>query len=316
MEVLAAFAERNVMMPLHTVRTISSGKSASFPMTGVATAAYHTPGNEILGTAIDHSERVISIDNLLTSSAFIANIDEAMNHYDVRSIYSRELGYALSNHADKALIRTALAGSMDATDPIGNAGGGSLVVGTAGDTIVDKLLELAQKFDETDIPQGDRFAVVLPSTFYAILKAAGDASTGGAITNRDFGGSASPTRGDQGLMVGGIQVLMSNHIPTTDEDDGGSGTVDPLLGSTLVRNAPFNDAGVTNAGTDEGYSGAVFTNIVGVGFHRSAIGTVKLLDLAVESDYLVQNQGTLMVAKYAMGHNYLRADACVRLKSA
>tara|TARA_R100000654_G_scaffold64315_1_gene91849 strand:- start:11705 stop:12730 length:1026 start_codon:yes stop_codon:yes gene_type:complete len=315
-EVLTAFAERNVMMPLHTVRTITSGKSAQFPMTGATTADYHTPGNEILGTAINHAERVIHIDNLLVSSAFIANIDEAMNHYDVRSIYSREIGFALSNHADKALIRTALAGSMDTADPIGNAGGGSLVVGTAGDTIVDKLLELSQKFDETDIPQGDRFAVVNPATFYAILKAAGDASTGGAITNRNFGGTASPTRGDQALMVGGIQVLMSNHIPTANEDDGNSGTVDPKLGSTLVRNAPFNDAGVSGADADEGYSGVTFANTVGVGFHRSAIGTVKLLDLAVESDYLVQNQGTLMVAKYAMGHNYLRADACVQLKSA
>ncbi len=321
-EVLTSFAERNVMMPLHTVRTITSGKSAQFPMTGATTAAYHTPGNEILGTAIDHSERVIHIDNLLVSSAFIANIDEAMNHYDVRSIYSREIGYALSNHADKALIRTALAGSMDAADPIGNAGGGNLVVGTAGDTIVDKLLELAQKFDETDIPQGDRFAVVNPATFYAILKAAGDAgttagaNTAAAVLNRDYGGTASPTRGDQALMVGGIQVLMSNHIPTGNEDDDNSGTVDTVLGSTLVRNAPFNDAGVSDADADEGYSGVNFTNTVGVGFHRSAIGTVKLLDLAVESDYLVQNQGTLMVAKYAMGHNYLRADACVQLKSA
>jgi hypothetical protein len=315
-EVLTSFAERNVMMPLHTVRTITSGKSAQFPMTGATTAGYHTPGNEILGTAIDHSERVIHIDNLLVSSAFIANIDEAMNHYDVRSIYSREIGFALSNHADKALIRTALAGSFDTTDPIGNAGGGSLVVGTAGDDIVDKLLELAQKFDEADIPQGDRFAVVNPATFYGILKAAGSANTGGAIMNRDFGGTATPTRGDQALMVGGIQVIMSNHIPTANENDNGGGTVDTILGSTSVRNAPFNDAGIAVADADEGYSGIDFSNTVGVGFHRSAIGTVKLLDLAVESDYLVQNQGTLMVAKYAMGHNYLRADACVQLKSA
>ncbi len=315
-EVLAAFQERNVMMPLHTVRTITSGKSAQFPMTGATTAAYHTPGNEILGTSIDHAERVINIDNLLVSSAFIANIDEAMNHYDVRSIYSRECGYALSNHADKALIRTALAGSFDATDPIGNAGGGALNIGTTGDNVVDGLLDLAQKFDEADIPQGDRFAVVTPATFYAVLKAAGDADVSGAITNRNFGGTASPTRGDQGLMVGGVQVLMSNHIPTANENDAGGGTVDTVLGSTLARNAPFNDAGIAVADSDEGYSGIDFTNTVGVGFHRSAIGTVKLLDLAVESDYLVQNQGTLMVAKYAMGHNYLRAEACFQLTSA
>jgi len=51
-------------------------------------------------------------------------------------------------------------------------------------------------------------------------------------------------------------------------------------------------------------------------FHRSGVGTVKLMDLAVESDYMVNRQGTLMCARYAMGHNYLRCQACVGIKSA
>ena len=108
---------------------------------------------------------------------------------------------------------------------------------------------------------------------------------------------------------------MTNHITTTNEDDDGGGTVDTDLASTSIRNAPFNDAGVSGADTNEGYSGMNFTNYEGLVFHRSGIGTVKLLDLAIESDYLVQNQGTLMVAKYAMGHNYLRPAACVGLKT-
>ena len=41
-EVLTAFSENNVFSDaLHTVRTISSGKSAQFPVTGTASAAYH-----------------------------------------------------------------------------------------------------------------------------------------------------------------------------------------------------------------------------------------------------------------------------------
>lgn len=320
-EVLASFAERNVMMPLHTVRTITSGKSAQFPMTGVATAAYHVPGAEILGGAINHAERVIAIDNLLTSSAFIANIDEAMNHYDVRSIYSKEIGYALANHADKALIRTAIAGSLDATDPIGNTGGGTVTTSGTGDGLTAALLEIAQKFDEADVPQGDRFAVVTPAMFYKMLLASGGSNQSGYAINRDFGGEASVTRGDQAIMVGGIQLLMSNHIPTADELDNGNNAgaddSDPVLGDITngVNNSPFEDAGQTGTNANEGYSGFDFTGYQGVAFHRSAIGTCKLLDLAVESDYLVQNQGTLMVAKYAMGHNYLRAEACVGIKN-
>lgn len=314
-EVLAAFEERNVMMPLHTVRTITSGKSAQFPLTGTATAGYHAPGDEILGTAIDHSERVINIDNLLVASAFIANIDEAMNHYDVRSIYASELGYALANHADKACIRSAIAGSLDTTDVLGSTSAGSTVTtgGTTGDDIIDGIIDAAKGMDENNIPMGDRFCVLTPTSFYNVLKAAGGADTAAAVLNKDYGPGASVLQGGgQTIRVAGVNCYMSNHIPTADE-----GTATGALGdgSDGVRNDPFVDADATGAVAAEGYSGIDFQNYQGVVFHRSGLGTVKLMDLAIESDYLVQNQGTLMVAKYAMGHNYLRAGACVGLKS-
>ena len=46
---------------------------------------------------------------------------------------------------------------------------------------------------------------------------------------------------------------------------------------------------------------------------QDAIATVKLMDLAIESEYQVNRQGTLTVAKYAMGHNVLRPASCVLL---
>tara|TARA_R100001594_G_scaffold148423_2_gene203600 strand:+ start:2458 stop:3495 length:1038 start_codon:yes stop_codon:yes gene_type:complete len=317
-EVLAAFEERNVMMPLHTVRTIQSGKSASFPLTGTASAAYHTPGNEITGNSIDHAERVINIDNLLIAHAFIANLDEAMNHYDVRGVYSRELGYALANHADKAIIRSTIAASLDATDVLGNTyTGGTITGGETGDNVIDSIIEAAQTLDERSVPMGDRFAVLTPAAFYAVLKSAGGSDTAAAVLNKDYGpGGSVLSGGGQIIQVAGVNCLMSTHVPTANEDDGASGTVDTTLGSTSVRNAPFNDASVSNADADEGYSGADFRNYQGVVFHRSAVGTVKLMDLAVESDYQIQRQGSLMVARYAMGHNYLRAEAAVGIKSA
>ena len=47
--------------------------------------------------------------------------------------------------------------------------------------------------------------------------------------------------------------------------------------------------------------------------HKSAIGTVKLLDLAVESEYSMSKQSHLMLAKYAMGHGILRPEAAVSI---
>jgi len=102
-EILTTFEEFNVMKDLHTIRTIANGKSAQFPVTGIATAAYHTPGQNIADSTnsylsqIKHAEKVITIDDVLLASTFIANIDELKNHYDVRSIYAKELGKALAS---------------------------------------------------------------------------------------------------------------------------------------------------------------------------------------------------------------------------
>jgi hypothetical protein len=40
------------------------------------------------------------------------------------------------------------------------------------------------------------------------------------------------------------------------------------------------------------------------------------MDLSTEMDYQIQRQGTLMVAKYAMGHGALRPEAAVGIREA
>ena len=103
-EVLTTFETENVFKPLHVVRTISQGKSAQFPVTGVASAAYHVAGENILDSGnsylsqIKANEKVINIDSMLTANTMIYELDEAMNHYDVRSIYTTELGRALAKN--------------------------------------------------------------------------------------------------------------------------------------------------------------------------------------------------------------------------
>jgi len=65
--------------------------------------------------------------------------------------------------------------------------------------------------------------------------------------------------------------------------------------------------------TDAGYSGLNFSTTRGIVFHREAVGTVKLMDLSLESEYMMERLGTLMLAKYAMGHNVLREECCYEL---
>jgi len=285
-EVLTAFSETNVMMDKQIVRTITSGKSAQFPATWKADAAYHTPGNELLGSQkVKHAERIIHIDDLLVSDTFIANIDEAMNHYDVRSIYSVEQGRALSRKFDKQCLQVGVLAARAAATITGGFGGTKLInaaFDTDADTLVAGIFNAAQVMDEKDIPEDERYCFVRPKHYYMLAQLT-------KIYNKDWGGMGVYAEGKI-IKVANVQIVKTNNLPNTN-----------------IASA--------ETGTNNTYHGD-FSNTVGLVMHKSAIGTVKLLDLAVESEYQITRQGTLMVSKFAVGHGILRPESAVELAKA
>ena len=46
---------------------------------------------------------------MLVASTFLANIDDVKNHYDIRSVYSNELGKALAVRFDTAMAKVFIA---------------------------------------------------------------------------------------------------------------------------------------------------------------------------------------------------------------
>ena len=342
-EVLTTFEENNVMMPLHRVRTIQSGKTAQFPVTGVAAAKYHTPGESLLTQEFDdaadtsgtnkylskmkHAEKTISIDGVLTASAFLADIDEAKNHYEVRSIYSTEIGRQLAYTADKNLIHTVIAGARTTTDRFGGtlAGGddtyGGAVINmgdntnaaaneiqitsgkietngatpsdSTGTSLLNALFMAAELFDSKNVPGEGRYCLLPPSQYYKLIKENQDA------INRDYGNDGNGSTASGVIAsVAGIRILKSNHVPSAVD----------------LRGTIHDDAGVSNnvfGGTD-GYS-ADFADTCGIVFQTEAVGTVKLMDLSMESEYYMDRLGTLLMAKYAMGHGVLREEACCEI---
>jgi len=289
-EVLTAFKEATVTEGKFQERTIAAGKSAQFPIIGKIAAEYHTPGNEILGLNVPQNERVVTIDDLLISHAFIANIDEAMNHYDVRAPYSEQIGRALAYQMDKHKLQLALLAARDSSPVTGESGGGSvtsstLLSDTTGEALVAALFAAAQKLDEKFIPEEDRYVYLNPQAYNLLAQNT-------KIMNRFWGGEGNYA-GATVLRVAGLNVVKTNHAP---------------YGATVAT-------GTVGAGTGDKYA-VVATNTVGVVAHKAAIGTVKLMDLGMESEYDIRRQGTLMVAKYAMGHGILRPAAAVELKTA
>ena len=83
----------------------------------------------------------------------------------------------------------------------------------------------------------------------------------------------------------------------------------------MSNNVPqSNRSAVT--GESNAYNGDD-SKTIGLVFHKSAVGTVKLMDMTTEisgSDYGIMYQGTLMVAKYALGHGILRPEAAATIK--
>ncbi|GGD03426.1 capsid protein [Pyruvatibacter mobilis] len=297
-EVLTSFAETNVFLDKHYVRTITHGKSAQFPVMGKTSAAYHTPGVELTGGTIKHTERVITIDDLLVAQKSIANIDEAMNHYDVREKYSYEMGAALARQMDQHIAQVAVRTARDTANIAGAEGhGDGLVIptdyagapssadfATNGSHLTEAFYVAAEKLAEKDIPVEECFIFVRPAEFYRLVQ-------NKDLLNKDWGGRGSYADADL-PVIAGMRVVMTNNLPKTNITTG------------------------TAAGPDQGngpkYAGD-FTKTSALVMHPSAVGTLKLMDLAMEMEYSVRHQATFMVAKYAVGHDGLRPEGLVEI---
>lgn len=295
-EVLTAFARNTVMMSRHQVRTIDHGKSASFAVMGRTRAKYLAPGNSLddQRKKFEHSEKVIAIDGLLTADCLITDIDDAMNHYDVRVEYSRQLGEALAQSADCAIINElanmAAKEAAEAEENIPDNGvGAEKVQGTGkafefetglaisqsadyGNKIIEGLLAARAAFTKNYVPMGDRYCLLTPEGYSALIKA-----------------------------------LMPDSANYQALFDPNSGKLQTICGFEVIEVPHLLNDGVD--GKHELNTKFTAAKLQGIVFHRSAVGTVKLKDLAMERARRAEYQADQIIAKYAMGHGGLRPEA-------
>ena len=377
-EVLQAFQSKNIMMPLNRVRTISKGKSAQFPMTGkYRDASYHTPGSEIVPTSSKQGERIVSVDDLLVNAQFIPNIDEAMSHYDIRSVYTKEAGFGLGKVADQNILRLAIKGALCESSAMANLSAGAPMIqdysafddedftanvvvgqttGTSSDAangrdpklITQAIMDAKRILANADVP-GDPFVVLNNDSYFDMFKVSGTSNLNDlVIFNRDLGGSGSVASGQVPTILG-MPLHVTNHLGSFSGNTWSSslwtiasnvgqhkttpnpawGSDQPLAaaagsGRTTQYDTGSTDhnawitADVTNTGANAGARktaiiSAVANRVIGLVMTTDAVATVKLMDLSVESEYQINRQGTLVVSKYAMGHNILRPACAVAL---
>ena len=302
-EVLTAFARTSVTASRHMVRSISSGKSAQFPVLGRTQAAYLSPGENLddIRKDIKHTEKTITIDGLLTADVLIYDIEDAMNHYDVRSEYTSQLGESLAMAADGAVL-AEIAGLCNLPDSsnenITGLGSASVIETTQAKTaltdqvalgkeIIAALTKARAALTKNYVPASDRVFYCDPDSYSAILAA--------LMPNAaNYAALIDPERGSIRNVMG-FEVVEVPHLTA-----GGAGTKRDGTNDGQKHDFPAAVGGNNKVAK---------INVIGLFMHRSAVGTVKLRDLALERARRANFQADQIIAKYAMGHGGLRPEA-------
>ena len=303
-EVLDAFMINCVFKGKTRERNIRGGRSVDFPITGRMLASYHQPGKPITGDGNDPSDlnkRTIELDALMIADTAIYEVDELMNYYDVRQIYTRELGRALAVEYDKRVARLVFAAANNSTEPLDKDPPNAGRTGTnielddnatdfdaktrqeRGDALVEAIFDARVEFEKKDVPIDNMYAVFTPDDYYSITQSS-------RAINVDFNGSGSNGSIAQGetARIAGIPLYSSNHV---------------------VQSSYSLVAGDVNQDYAQDLS-----KCRGLIFHRDAVGVVSLLSPSLQltgPEYRVQYQSDLMVARQSLGMGVLRAEcAC------
>lgn len=298
-EVLTAFQERVLTLDKHQIRNIDNGKSAQFPKTWKATSEYHTAGVQLLGQDIDTTEVVVTVDGLLVAHTAIYDLDEKMAHFEVTSEFSQELGRALARAFDKNVMRSIILAARTAADgpfPAGNVVTDASLTATGtidGKAWIDAIRTANINMFNKDVPEDSPRYMLANANVFDAIKYAKDANGNYLVINRDFGSSEAasgpnPTMREPQLVFDGVTIFKQRTIPNTDE------SADATVYSKYRAN---------------------YSTTTGVLWHPMAVGTVKLIDMNMETERDVRRQEDFMVAKMAVGHGTLRPECAVEFKT-
>jgi hypothetical protein len=298
-ELFKAYESATIARDTVQRRTLKNGKSLQFIFTGRMQAAYHTPGEPILGSGDPPvAEKTIQCDDLLISSAFVYDLDETLAHYSLRSEISSKIGHALAEAYDKKVFRTIALAAREAhpitASPGPEPGGTTIELGVTKEynaqALVDAFFEAAAVLDEKNLPKTGRTAILNPRQYYALVS-----QVSSNILNRDYGNNQGNLNSGEGLVeIAGISIKRSNNLPF-------------LAGSVNAVSGENND-----------YSGD-FSTHCGLIYQRDAAGIVEAVGPQVQvtgGDVSVLYQGDVMVGRLAMGVGTLNPAGAIELTSA
>lgn len=288
-EVITAFEKSVMLKDKHQNKVLSKGKEFRFPAIWKATGGYHTPGTEITGDSIPHTEIVVTPDDKLVSSVFIADIDELLNHYDVRQPYTQELGRFLAEHFDANILRTLLISARSGALFAGDQGGGAIEdanIATTATAIFDAFSLAKQTMDEKDVPVDRQplYGMLAPAQWY--IAARSDRNL-----NRDFNGGSASDRKHTLTTIDDINVMKSN-----------------------IANGVFGQDDSANAAIPAKYR-AKFGTTLGAVWTPMAACSALVQQPSFQIVDQPEKQGTLLLSRMMVGTDPLRSKCAVELRS-
>jgi hypothetical protein len=281
-EVLTAFLNATIFDSKQRVRSIASGKSASFMATGRLTASYMTPGQTQVGQVMKHNETIIVIDDLLKVDAALSEVDELKAHWDVRAPITEAMGDALAQTYDQNVARCIALAARASNVVTGLSGGTQISAGatvaTDATVLAGTFWTAAQTLDEKFIPNKDRFYGLRPAQFYLAAKT-------NTLINKDWDGKGSYADGTI-QSIAGLTIVKSNNVPSADDS--------------------------SNTNLMAKYK-ADYSNTIGLVWVPDAVGTVKLMDISSQMEWQIREQVTYMISKYLVGHDKLRPECAIEV---
>ena len=308
-EVLHAYDEFRMFEPMVTSKSISSGRTIEFPITGTVSLKPAWDAGEYLvgGENSNSSQFTIELDKRPMAAHFeLDNIDLMVTQWEYRQELARQAGQTLANARDKqvaAYIALAAASAKIADDP--RTGLSLPDVFDVSAAVIDdaaealKVLEGIEEFcvdlQENDVPVQGCYCVVTPRLFQQIRRL-GVATDQAQATSMQpmFGGvamagglGAAFTEGknslSDSLVYMGVTILKSNHVPTAN------------YGATEIGEARYNVQGAA-------------ANVRGMIFCSEAVASVRKTGLVVDTEDDIRRNTTFTVASMYSGTGILKPE--------
>ena len=307
-EVLHAYDQFRMFEPMVTSKSISSGRTIEFPITGTVNLKAAWDAGEYLvgGDNSASSQFTIELDKRPMAAHFeLDNIDLMVTQWEYRQELARQAGQTLANARDKqvaAYIALAAASAKIADDPRtldlpDVFAVSAAVIDDAAEAL--KVLEGIEEFcvdlQMNDVPVQGCYCVVTPRLFQQIRRlGVADAQEEAVSMQPMFGGVAMAgglgaplTQGmnslSDSLVYMGVTITKSNHIPTAN------------YAANAIGEARYNVQGAD-------------ATVRGMIFCAEAVAAVRKTGLVVDTEDDIRRNTTFTVASMYSGTGVLKPE--------